>query len=75
MGHPISVNYIEIKEKDNKINIIENKSSSIINLNVNLILLKILPKNTKLSVELNLNNIRDEYINWFLENKRTEFEY
>lgn len=74
-GHPISVNYIEIKEKDKKINIIENKSSSIINLNVNLILLKILPKNTKLSVELNLNNIRDEYINWFLENKRTEFEY
>ncbi|MCO6164478.1 hypothetical protein [Flavobacterium sp. NRK F7] len=74
-GHPISVNYIEIKEKDKKINIIENKSSSIINLDVNLILLKILPKNTKLSVELNLNNIRDEYINWFLENKRTEFEY
>ncbi|MEN9449089.1 MAG: hypothetical protein RJA25_2379, partial [Bacteroidota bacterium] len=56
-------------------NIIENKNSSIINLNVNLILLKILPKNTKLNVALDLNNIRNEYINWFLENKRNEFEY
>lgn len=73
-GQPVSVDYIEINEKDKKINILEN-SSSIINLKVNLVLLKILPKNTKLSIELNLNNIRDEYITWFLENKTDEFEY
>lgn len=73
-GQPISRKYIEINEKDKKVNITEN-SPSIINLNVNLILLKILPKNAKSTIELNLNNIRDEYITWFLENKTSEFEY
>lgn len=67
-GQPISINQIEINEKDKKINILEN-SSSIINLNVNLILLKILPKKTKSTIELNLNNVRNKYITWFLENK------
>ena len=73
-GQPISVKYIEINEEDKKVNILEN-SSSIINLNVNLVLLKILPKKTKSTIELNLNNVRNEYITWFLENKTSEFEY
>ena len=73
-GQPISVNYIEINEKDKKVNILEN-SSSIINLNVNLVLLKILPKKTKSTIELNLNNILNKYITWFLENKTGEFKY
>lgn len=68
-GQPIFVDYIEINEKEKKVAIIENKSTSIINLNVNLILLKILPKNTKLLSQLNLNGIRNNYIEWFLENK------
>jgi hypothetical protein len=74
-GQPISVDYIEINEKEKKVNIIENKSFSIINLNVNLILLKILPENTKLLSQLNLNKIRNKYIEWFLENKKNEFKY
>ena len=74
-GQPISADYIEIIEKEKKVNIIENKSFSIINLNVNLILLKILPKNTKLLSQLTLNKIRDKYIEWFLENKTDEFKY
>lgn len=74
-GQPISVDYIEINEKEKKVNIIENKSFSIINLNVNLILLKILPENTKLLSQLNLNKIRNKYIEWFLENKTNEFKY
>lgn len=73
-GQPISVKYIEIIEEDKKVNILEN-SSSIINLNVNLVLLKILPKKTKSTIKLNLNNVRNKYITWFLENKTSEFEY
>ena len=74
-GQPISVNYIVINEKEKKVNIIANKSFSLINLDVNLILLKILPKNTKLLSQLNLNKIRNKYIDWFLENKTSEFKY
>ncbi len=74
-GQPIQINYIEIDQKNKKVNTIENKSFSAINLNVNLILLKILPKKAKLITELNLNNIRNEYITWFFENKTDEFEY
>lgn len=74
-GQPVSINQIEINEKDKKLNVLDNKISSIINLNVNLILLEILPENTKLSTQLNLNKIRNSYINWFLENKRSEFKY
>lgn len=73
-GQPISINYIEINEKDKKVNFLEN-SSSIINLNVNLVLLKILPKEAKSTLKLNLKNVRNEYIKWFLENKTDEFEY
>lgn len=73
-GQPISVDYIKINEKDKKINILKN-SSSVINLNVNLVLLKILPQKTKLNLKLNLNRIRDAYITWFLENKTRKFEY
>lgn len=64
-GQPISINYIEIDENNKTVNTLENKSSSIININVNLLLFKILPKNTKLTIELNLNNVRNEYIKWF----------
>ncbi|WP_395063516.1 hypothetical protein [Flavobacterium sp.] len=74
-GQPISINHIEINEKEKKLNILDYKTSSIINLNVNLILLEILPENTKLSTQLNLNKIRNNYVNWFLENKRSEFKY
>lgn len=74
-GQPISVDFIEINEKEKKVNTVENKSFSIINLNVNLILLKTLPENTKLWSQLNLNKIRNKYIEWFLENKTNEFKY
>lgn len=74
-GQPISIHQIEIDEKGKKINVLENKIFSIINLKVNLILLKILPENTKLSGQLNLNKIRDHYIDWFLEYKVSEFKY
>lgn len=74
-GQPISINYIEINKNGGKLKIIENKSVSIINLNVNLILLKILPENTKLLSQLNLNKIRNNYIEWFLENKAEEYKY
>jgi hypothetical protein len=74
-GQPISVDFIEINEKGKKVNTLENKSFSIINLNVNLILLKTLPENTKLWSQLNLNKIRNKYIEWFLENKTNEFKY
>jgi len=74
-GQPISVDFIEINEKEKKVNTAENKSFSIINLTVNLILLKTLPENTKLWSQLNLNKIRNKYIKWFLENKTNEFKY
>lgn len=47
-GQPISIDFIEIDRKDKIVKFIENKSSTIINLNVNLILQKMLPTNTKL---------------------------
>jgi hypothetical protein len=74
-GQPISVDFIEINEKEKKVKTAENKSFSIINLTVNLILLKTLPENTKLWSQLNLNKIRNKYIEWFLENKTNEFKY
>ncbi|PIF29993.1 hypothetical protein CLU81_0379 [Flavobacterium sp. 9] len=42
--------------------------TQIINLNVNLILLKILPKESLLIKEVNFENIKDGYINWFIRN-------
>ncbi len=74
-GQPISIKYLEIDEKEKKVKVIENKGSSIINLNVNLILQKIIPIKTKLWNVLDLKNIRNNYINWYLENKTSEFKY
>ena len=74
-GQPILIDFVEIDKNDKKAKILKNRSSSIINLKVNLILQKILPNNTKLWNVLDLNNIRDEYIVWFLENKSAEFKY
>ncbi|WP_348824923.1 hypothetical protein [Flavobacterium aestuarii] len=68
-GQPISINYAQINKSDHKVEIKQNKSYQIVNLDVNLILQKILPNDTNLWNSLNLNNIRNEYIIWFLENK------
>jgi len=43
-------------------------TTQIINLNVNLILLKILPKESLLSKKVDFENIKDGYINWFIRN-------
>ena len=72
-GQPISIDFIEIDRKDKIVKFIEHKSSTIINLNVNLILQKILPNNTKLWNVLDLKNIRNKYINWYLETKTYTF--
>jgi hypothetical protein len=72
-GQPISIDFIEINRKDKIVKLIENKSSTIINLNVNLILQKMLPNNTKLWNVLDLKNIRNKYINWYLESKTYTF--
>lgn len=45
-----------------------NSSDQIINLNVNLILLKILPKESLLSKKVDFANLKADYINWFIEN-------
>lgn len=55
-GQPISINW-------------KDKSDQIINLNVNLILKDILPKDSNILENIDLNNIRDEYIAWFIEHK------
>src|ERR1035437_999818 len=68
-GQPISINSIDI-DKIGKIRIIENTNRQVINLEINKILQSILPKNTVLCNALDLRNIRDNYIKWFLENKR-----
>jgi preprotein translocase subunit Sss1 len=73
-GQPISIDFAKLDEKEKIVGILENKSSTIINLNVNLILQKILPNNTKLWNAIDLNEIRNEYIIWYLD-KKTEFQY
>lgn len=70
-GQPISINYAEINKADHKVKIKENQSYQVINLDVNLILQKIVPNDTSLWNSLNLNNILNQYIIWFLENKQT----
>ena len=44
----------------------------IINLNVNLILLKILPKESLLIKEIEFENLIESYINWYIENRKWE---
>jgi hypothetical protein len=68
-GQPISSNLIEI-DKLGKIKIIRNSDRQIINLEVNQILQNILPKNKNLWRSLDLRNIRDNYIECFLKNKK-----
>lgn len=65
-GQPISID--NTKMKDNQV-------KQIINLNVNLIIQKILPKECKISEVVDLNNIKLKYINWFMNNKTSEFKY
>jgi hypothetical protein len=72
-GQPISIDFIKIDKKDKTVEFIENKSSTIINLNVNLLLRKILPNNTKLWNVLDLKSIRNKYIIWYLETKTYTF--
>lgn len=74
-GQPISTHNIEIDKENKKVKVLENKRLAVINLNVNLILQKILPNDTKIWNELDLKNIRNEYIVWYLENKTVEFKY
>lgn len=49
------------------------RTSSVINLDVILFLKKLIPKNTQLSKELDINNIRDNYIAWYLQNRDKQF--
>ena len=44
--------------------------NQVINLNVNLILLKILPKESLLIKELEFENLIESYINWYIENTK-----
>jgi hypothetical protein len=73
-GQPISIDSIEIDEQ-RRIKIFENANKQVINLEVNKILQSILPQNTILYSALDLRNIRDNYIKWFLENKSDSFKY
>lgn len=74
-GQPITSSFIEINKKTKSVNTIENTRTSIINLNANLILQKIIPKNLRLWKEIDLNNIKRKYITWFLDKKISEFKY
>lgn len=74
-GQPIISSFIEINKKTKSVNTIENTRTSIINLNANLILQKIIPKNLRLWKEIDLNNIKRKYITWFLDKKISEFKY
>ena len=74
-GQPINSSLIEINKTTKSINTLENTRTSIINLNANLIVQKIIPENSKLWKEIDLNNIKRKYISWYLENKISEFEY
>ncbi len=65
-GQPISIDNTNIKD---------NQVKQIINLNVNLIIQKILPKSCEISKVVDLNNIKLKYINWFIKNKTSEFKY
>lgn len=74
-GQPINSSLIEINKTKKAVNILENTRTSVINLNANLIIQKIIPENSKLWKEIDLNNIKRKYISWYLENKISEFEY
>lgn len=74
-GQPINSSLIEINKTTKAVNTLENTRTSIINLNANLIIQKIIPEDSKLWKEIDLNNIKRKYISWFLENKITEFVY
>lgn len=68
-GQPISVYTVEsLNEKSNKVNLIHSSKTQITNFNVNLLLQKILPKETMTNKILDLNKIRDKYIIWSFEN-------
>jgi hypothetical protein len=47
-----------------------NNSANIINLKVNLILLKILPKESLLSKKLGFENLKEGYIDWYIKNMK-----
>lgn len=74
-GQPINSSLIEINKTKKAVNTLENTRTSVINLNANLIIQKIIPENSKLWKEIDLNNIKRKYISWYLENKISEFEY
>ncbi|MFC7772961.1 hypothetical protein [Flavobacterium sp. GCM10027622] len=65
-GQPISIQDINIKDSLGK---------QIINLNINLIIQKILPKSSEISKVVDLNSIKLKYINWYMKNKTSEFKY
>ncbi|MFC4479928.1 hypothetical protein [Flavobacterium chungangensis] len=48
--------------------ILINNLKQIINLNVNLLLLQLLPENSLLAKQVELQNIKTNYIEWFIEN-------
>lgn len=67
-GQPISNNLVEF-DKMGKIKIIENTNNQIINLRANQRLQNVIPSNTILCGTLDLKNLRDNYIKWFLKHK------
>jgi|GEM_PF-1163989 len=72
-GQPISVYTVEsINEKSNKVDLLYSSQTKITNFNVNLLLIKILPKQTMTTKILDFNRIRDKYISWSFENVDTK---
>jgi hypothetical protein len=65
-GQPISIQDSSMQKSLGK---------QIINLNINLIIQNILPKSAEISKIVDLNNIKYNYINWYLENKTHLFKY
>jgi len=45
-----------------------NNSNEIVNLNVNLALLEMIPINYLLAKQVTVENIKTDYINWFIQN-------
>jgi hypothetical protein len=64
-GQPISKSNDITKESENQV----------INLNVNLVIKKLLPKNSEINKVIDINNIKTKYLYWFFENKHKFFVF
>jgi hypothetical protein len=53
----------------------DDKETHAINLNVNLIIKKVLPKNSEINKTVDINNIKTKYLYWFFENEYKYFKF